>query len=118
MSRLTGQVKWFSRDRGLGFIKQISREDNDNDNDIFVHYTGLRTSANDVYKTLYDGEYVEYEEKTLEDGRKIAVLVTGIYEHELMCENVYKKKQNNNRRKKNSNDDHNDDDDNDDNDDN
>jgi len=103
MSRLTGQVKWFSRDRGLGFIKQIERKDNDNDNDndIFVHYTGLRTSSDDVYKTLYDGEYIEYEEKTMEDGRKIAVLVTGIYENELMCENVYKKKQNNNRRKKN-----------------
>ena len=43
----------------------------------------------------YDGEYIEYEEKTMDDGRKIASDVTGVYEQELMCENVYKKNQNN-----------------------
>ena len=105
MSRHTGQVKWFSRDRGLGFIKEIMRDSNTSDeNDIFVHYTGLRTSSDDVYKTLYDGEYIEYVETTMEDGRKIASDITGIYENELMCENVYKKKQNNKNRKRDYND--------------
>ena len=105
MSRHTGQVKWFSRDRGLGFIKEINKgSDASDDNDIFVHYSGLRTSSDDVYKTLYDGEYIEYVENTMEDGRKIAVDITGVYENELMCENVYKKKQNNkNRRRDNEN---------------
>ena len=103
MSRHTGQVKWFSRDRGLGFIREINKDsENTNDNDIFVHYTGLRTSSDDIYKTLYDGEYIEYLENTMDDGRKIAADVTGIYENELMCENVFKKKQSNkNRRREN-----------------
>ena len=93
MSRHTGQVKWFSRDRGLGFIREIKRgEDSDDQNDIFVHYTGLKTSSNDVYKTLYDGEYIEFVITTMDDGRKIATDITGVYENELMCENVYKKK--------------------------
>jgi len=92
MSRHTGQVKWFSRDRGLGFIKNITKDNNDTeDKDVFVHYTGLDTSDN-IYKTLYDGEYVEYSEKTLEDGRVVADKVKGIFGGELMCENVSKKK--------------------------
>lgn len=92
MSRNTGQVKWFSRDRGLGFIKNITKDNNDTeDKDVFVHYTGLDTSDN-IYKTLYDGEYVEYSEKTLEDGRVVADKVKGIFGGELMCENVSKKK--------------------------
>lgn len=93
MSRHTGQVKWFSRDRGLGFIKKITKDDNGSseDKDVFVHYTGLDTSDN-IYKTLYDGEYVEYSEKTLEDGKIVADKVKGIFGGELMCENVSKKK--------------------------
>lgn len=93
MIRHTGQVKWFSRDRGLGFIKNITKDNNDTkeDKDVFVHYTGLDTSDN-IYKTLYDGEYVEYSEKTLEDGRVVADKVKGIFGRELMCENVSKKK--------------------------
>jgi len=93
MIRHTGQVKWFSRDRGLGFIKNITKDNNDTkeDKDVFVHYTGLDTSDN-IYKTLYDGEYIEYSEKTLEDGRVVADKVKGIFGRELMCENVSKKK--------------------------
>ena len=93
MIRHTGQVKWFSRDRGLGFIKNITKDNNDTkeDKDVFVHYTGLDTSDN-IYKTLYDGEYVEYSEKTLEDGRVVADKVKGIFGRELMCENASKKK--------------------------
>tara|TARA_B100001094_G_scaffold331913_2_gene401893 strand:- start:861 stop:1187 length:327 start_codon:yes stop_codon:yes gene_type:complete len=104
MSKHTGQVKWFSRDRGLGFIREIFAHlpDVSDTNDIFVHYTGLKTD-NDVYKTLYDGEYIEYDESVMEDGRKIATNVTGIFGNELMCENVFKKKQNNKSRKQNEN---------------
>jgi len=105
MSRHTGQVKWFSRDRGLGFIRELKKDSESSDeNDIFVHYTGLRTSSNDVYKTLYDGEYIEFVETSMEDGRKIATDITGIYENELMCENVYKKKQNSKNRKRDNED--------------
>lgn len=93
MSKFTGQVKWFSRDRGLGFIKKITHNNvyTDGDKDVFVHYTGLDT-LDTIYKTLYDGEYVEYIEKTLDDGRIVADKVKGILGGELMCEHVSKKK--------------------------
>ena len=54
---MIGQVKWFNKKSGYGFVKVLSG-DNKNE-DIFVHHTQISTSAN-VYKTLTQGEYVEY----------------------------------------------------------
>lgn len=47
-----GTVKWFSNQKGYGFICD------ENGNDIFVHYTGLNMEG---YKTLEEGAEVEYE---------------------------------------------------------
>ena len=47
-----GQVKWFSEKKGYGFITQ---EDGD---DLFVHYTSI---SNDGFKTLREGDEVEFE---------------------------------------------------------
>ncbi|QBI19175.1 cold-shock protein [Egibacter rhizosphaerae] len=48
-----GTVKWFSDDKGYGFI---SREDGD---DVFVHYSNIE--SNDRFKTLTEGAQVEFE---------------------------------------------------------
>lgn len=52
-----GKVKWFSAEKAYGFIEQ------ENDNDIFVHVTGLAQGVT----TLEKDQLVEYE---TEQGRK------------------------------------------------
>jgi CspA family cold shock protein len=52
MQRDTGTVKWFSSEKGYGFIK---REDG---SDVFVHHSGI---SGDGFKSLNEGEPVEFE---------------------------------------------------------
>jgi len=47
-----GKVKWFSNQKGYGFITPESG------NDVFVHYTAIQ---DDGYKTLEEGQEVEFE---------------------------------------------------------
>ena len=49
---MTGKVKWFNNDKGYGFIEYENMED------IFVHYS---TILSEGYKTLVEGQYVEFE---------------------------------------------------------
>ena len=49
---MTGKVKWFSAEKGYGFIE---REDGD---DVFVHFSAIQ---GDGFKTLSEGEGVEFE---------------------------------------------------------
>ena len=49
MSR--GRVKWFNNEKGYGFIEYKENED------IFVHYSAIKL---DGYKTLTEGQYVEF----------------------------------------------------------
>jgi len=53
-----GTVKWFSDQKGYGFIEQ------DNGEDIFVHHSQIEGSG---FKTLSEGERVEFE---VGEGRK------------------------------------------------
>jgi CspA family cold shock protein len=50
--RLTGKVKWFNENKGYGFILQ------DDGRDVFVHYSEIKE---DGYRTLTEGEMVEYD---------------------------------------------------------
>jgi len=47
-----GTVKWFSNEKGFGFI---SRADGD---DIFVHHTAIQMEG---YRTLTEGQKVEFD---------------------------------------------------------
>jgi len=58
MSTSTGKVKWFDEKKGFGFIE---REDG---NDVFVHFRAIN---GDGYKTLTEGQEVEFE---VEQGQK------------------------------------------------
>jgi len=45
-------VKWFSNEKGYGFIEQESGED------VFVHFSAI---GGDGYKSLTEGQRVEFE---------------------------------------------------------
>ena len=49
---MRSKVKWFNNEKGLGFIEYTDEVD------IFVHYSSILTEG---YKTLVEGQYVEFE---------------------------------------------------------
>ena len=51
--RQTGKVKWFNENKGYGFILQ-----DEGGRDVFVHYSEIKEEG---YRTLAEGEVVEYE---------------------------------------------------------
>ena len=53
-----GKVKWFSSQKGYGFISP------ENGNDVFVHHTAIQ---GDGYKSLEENQEVEF---TVENGPK------------------------------------------------
>ncbi len=48
-----GTVKWFSKDKGYGFITR-----DDTNTDVFVHFTDIQKEG---FRTLYKGQKVEFE---------------------------------------------------------
>ncbi len=50
-----GTIKWFSNQKGYGFITPEGGEEG---KDIFVHFSAIEGEG---YKTLQEGEAVEYE---------------------------------------------------------
>ena len=81
----TGNCKWFNNKIGYGFITVMDGDHKGKD--IFVHHSGLKLENNNIYKILYQGEYVEYDVDIKQsDSKKIAVNVTGMLGGQLMCE--------------------------------
>lgn len=67
--RCRGIVKWFSNEKCFGFITP-----KDGSTDLFVHQSGIRAQG---FRSLSDGEEVEYVIESGNDGRSKAVDVTG-----------------------------------------
>ena len=55
-----GKVKWFNDAKGYGFIEQEGGGD-----DVFVHFSAIQM---DGFKTLSEGQEVEYEVTTGDKG--------------------------------------------------
>ncbi|WP_170857738.1 MULTISPECIES: cold-shock protein [unclassified Bacillus (in: firmicutes)] len=49
---MQGKVKWFNAEKGFGFIER------DGGDDVFVHFSAIQ---HDGYKTLEEGQKVEFE---------------------------------------------------------
>jgi CspA family cold shock protein len=58
-----GRVKWFSAEKGFGFIERESG------NDVFVHFSAI---SMDGFKTLEEGSEVEFEVVEGEKGPQAA----------------------------------------------
>ena len=56
----TGTVKWFSDEKGYGFITP-----EDGSKDLFVHFSGI---AGDGFKSLPEGAKVSYEPREGQKG--------------------------------------------------
>lgn len=59
MLKETGNVKWFSNEKGYGFISRENGEE-----DVFVHFTAI---LGEGFRSLKEGDSVEFE---VEQGQK------------------------------------------------
>ncbi|MBX0313181.1 MAG: cold-shock protein [Sulfurihydrogenibium sp.] len=64
---MTGTVKWFNSKKGFGFITR-----DDGQGDVFVHFSAIQSRG---FKTLEEGQKVEFEIVQDEKGPKAANVV-------------------------------------------
>jgi cold shock protein len=62
--KIKGTVKWFNASKGYGFIQRP-----DGGKDVFVHHSAI---MEDGYRTLKEGEEVEFEVTTGPKGEQAA----------------------------------------------
>jgi CspA family cold shock protein len=58
-----GTVKWFNENKGYGFIQRSGGED------LYVHHSEIESEG---YRTLAEGEEVEFEVQKTEAGPRAA----------------------------------------------
>ena len=63
---MKGTVKWFNDSKGYGFIRQPEGED------VFVHFSAIEVEG---FRTLAEGEEVEFEVRDSERGRQATHVV-------------------------------------------
>ena len=61
--RITGLIKWFSNKRGYGFVAPEN-----GGSDIFIHFSNIQMQG---YKTLREGQRVEFEVGTIDKDGKV-----------------------------------------------
>merc|ERR1712083_883051 len=69
MAKESGTVKWFNSAKGYGFLTP-----NTGDTDVFVHQTAIHAEG---FRSLLEGEEVEFDIVTDDDGKLRAIDVTG-----------------------------------------
>lgn len=64
-----GTVKWFNESKGYGFIEQPDEAEDD----VFVHFSAIEM---DGFKTLAEGQEVEFEVENGDKGPRARNVVT------------------------------------------
>lgn len=64
-----GTVKWFNESKGYGFIEQPDEAGDD----VFVHFSSIQMEG---FKTLSEGQEVEFEVETDDKGPRATNVVT------------------------------------------
>lgn len=64
---MKGKIKWFSDQKGYGFIAK-----EDGSGDVFVHFSSI---TGDGFKSLAEGDQVEFEVVDSDKGPKAANVV-------------------------------------------
>jgi CspA family cold shock protein len=63
---IEGEVKWFSNEKGFGFIHPVLEDDKvAEDVEYFVHYTSVKMNG---FKTLQTGQRVYFKTKDTDRG--------------------------------------------------
>ena len=77
-----GQVQWFDKKKGYGFIKVISEDQNNKQ--VFFHFSDIQSQN---YKVLFPGEFVSMDlgEK---DGKQVCKNITGVFGLPLLTDNA------------------------------
>jgi cold shock CspA family protein len=90
---LVGQVKWFNRKAGYGYIRVLSTNQ-----DVFVHHSGIQTKES-IFKYLVDGETVRLRVvANIDDHRQKATEVQAVEGAKLMCEIHFEQRRDQNER--------------------
>lgn len=63
---MKGTVKWFNDSKGYGFIQKSDGED------VFVHFSAIEAEG---FRTLAEGETVEFEVRDSDEGRQASNVV-------------------------------------------
>ena len=78
---LIGQVQWFNKKKGYGFIKIISKDQNNTQ--VFFHFSDIQSES---YKVLFPGEFVSMDLGE-RDGKQVCKNITGVYGSPLLTDN-------------------------------
>lgn len=73
-----GVVKWFNNAKGYGFVEHVDGQD------VFIHYSVIES---DGYRTLKDGEEIEYEINFGEKGLSAKKVRRLVAEHKPFAAN-------------------------------
>ncbi len=63
---MNGTVKWFSPEKGYGFIER------ENGEDIFVHFSAIKSEG---YKSLAEGQKVQFDIESGQRGPQAANVI-------------------------------------------
>ncbi|MGW8374271.1 transcription antiterminator/RNA stability regulator CspE [Streptomyces sp. ODS28] len=67
MAKIKGTVKWFNESKGLGYITP-----EDGSQDVYAHFSSIQSNG---FKTLAEGQRVEFEVTTGERGRSAVNII-------------------------------------------